>query len=432
MFVKSKHARNVARHARDQGFTKTTAQYLGLPLNMRPVILGLKIVAAFIIAFFAGFGIAHAMNLYTLAENTGGANRITAKENQATPYVSDIEGEYYLLSVHERRTLLDAVYESTPLPDIAFNEEMREPSNPTLTFNPDGRWETRMPEQWVSSMFSYYLSYNLSHFGTFHTPPTNPSEPNLTPVSLTNGNTATRPNQEPELSNVNKETFVKKTFPNSIPQLQQGEAFHEEVEPVHKDIGAAPDNMVDVFIEPTPYQKTPPKTSPTITLPTHIYQFITPTSHRPLPQPIVPVNMTGRSADLMYFLYYTDAQESGDLTAGRTIGGTGSLTFNGFVSPIGGITSKLDAYLRKAQPNPNGGVFFYPHQHREEIENHLKTLTAPLGNIQLIPVEKATDPITWLCRNGGEGAVCTKDFTTTAHPSPPTNPAPGVNNPTVE
>ena len=63
----------------------------------------------------------------------------------------------------------------------------------------------------------------------------------------------------------------------------------------------------------------------------------------PLAVDIESLGIGGPSAGLMYALGIVDLLDSSDLTHGRTIAGTGAITIDGTVQPVGGIRQKVGA-----------------------------------------------------------------------------------------
>lgn len=105
----------------------------------------------------------------------------------------------------------------------------------------------------------------------------------------------------------------------------------------------------------------------------------------------------GPSAGLMFSLGLVDKLSPDDLTAGRSIAGTGTITADGQVGPIGGIRQKL-----VGARNAGAELFLSPAKHCAEIEGHI-----PDG-LQVVPVQTLTDAVaavhTWT--DGGVPASC--------------------------
>jgi len=103
----------------------------------------------------------------------------------------------------------------------------------------------------------------------------------------------------------------------------------------------------------------------------------------------------GPSAGLMWTLGLIDLLTPGDLTGGRTIAGTGVISPNGNVEPIGGVEQKVAAAERA-----HASVFFVP------VDNANDAASVAHG-ITLVPVRTYTDALNWLAAHptgpAGEG-----------------------------
>lgn len=93
----------------------------------------------------------------------------------------------------------------------------------------------------------------------------------------------------------------------------------------------------------------------------------------------------GPSAGLMFSLGLYDTLTPGDLTGGRTIAGTGTLTPQGEVGPIGGIADKVIGAERVG-----ANVFLVPAQNMSELEG------VDTGAMQLISVATFDQAVTAL------------------------------------
>ena len=107
----------------------------------------------------------------------------------------------------------------------------------------------------------------------------------------------------------------------------------------------------------------------------------------PFPIEISSGNVGGPSAGLMFSLGLYDLLTPGDLTAGRTIAGTGTITPDGQVGPIGGITDKVVAAERVG-----ARVFLVPK------ENMAALADIDTGSMQLIEVASFDDAVEALRR----------------------------------
>ncbi|MDX1510379.1 MAG: PDZ domain-containing protein [Nitriliruptorales bacterium] len=89
----------------------------------------------------------------------------------------------------------------------------------------------------------------------------------------------------------------------------------------------------------------------------------------------------GPSAGLMFALSIVDTLRSEDLTGGRVIAGTGTITPAGDVGSIGGIRQKIVGALNRADDLPPATVFLVP------AANLAEARTAPVDKpILLVPV----------------------------------------------
>jgi Lon-like protease len=95
----------------------------------------------------------------------------------------------------------------------------------------------------------------------------------------------------------------------------------------------------------------------------------------PFPLTIESGDIGGPSAGLMWALGLYDLMTSGDLTGGRTIAGTGTISLDGTVGPIGGVTDKIVAAERSG-----ADVFLVPVDDMPELEG------TDTGDVEVIPV----------------------------------------------
>lgn len=103
----------------------------------------------------------------------------------------------------------------------------------------------------------------------------------------------------------------------------------------------------------------------------------------------------GPSAGLMFTLAYLDSLTGGDLTGGRVIAGTGTMSADGEVGRIDGVAHKVQGALEVGAE-----VFFSPSADAAEAAS------AARGRLEVIAVDHVTDAIGWLCAHGGESRVC--------------------------
>jgi PDZ domain-containing protein len=113
----------------------------------------------------------------------------------------------------------------------------------------------------------------------------------------------------------------------------------------------------------------------------------------PVPVTIDTENIGGPSAGLMFALSIYDRLTPGDLTGGRRIAGTGQITEDGSVVPIGGISEKIVGAKRQGAT-----VFLLPRGNCDEARPH-----APAG-LRLVPVSKVDDAIAFLESKPGDPA----------------------------
>ena len=90
----------------------------------------------------------------------------------------------------------------------------------------------------------------------------------------------------------------------------------------------------------------------------------------------------GPSAGLMWALGLYDLLTPGDLTAGRTIAGTGTIDMRGNVGPIGGIIDKVVGAERAGAE-----IFLVPADNMAELEG------VDTGDMRLISVAKLQDAL---------------------------------------
>ena len=108
-------------------------------------------------------------------------------------------------------------------------------------------------------------------------------------------------------------------------------------------------------------------------------------------------NIGGPSAGLMFSLAVVDKLSTGDLNGGKFVAGTGTITADGKVGPIGGITHKM--YAAQAA---GATVFMVP------AENCAEAKTAEDDDLRMIKVNTLTDAVESLksYSAGGEAPTC--------------------------
>ncbi len=156
---------------------------------------------------------------------------------------------------------------------------------------------------------------------------------------------------------------------NTLSQMQEAKAYAWEV-------------AVDLALSPTDRDS--------------IAQFALSPSAREMPD-VNTEGITGPSGGLMLALAFTDTLNHGDLTAGRSIAGTGTIDWNGTVGDIGYV-----AYKVRGAAAAGASVFFVPWGNLAEARR-----AAP-KSIQVVPVATFTDALSWLCHQGTRDTACVK------------------------
>jgi Lon-like protease len=113
----------------------------------------------------------------------------------------------------------------------------------------------------------------------------------------------------------------------------------------------------------------------------------------PVPVSINTENIGGPSAGLMFALSIYDRLTPGDLTGGRRIAGTGQITEDGSVVPIGGIGEKIVGAKRQGAT-----IFLLPRGNCDEARQH------PPAGPRLVPVSTVDDAIAFLQSKPGAPA----------------------------
>jgi PDZ domain-containing protein len=108
-------------------------------------------------------------------------------------------------------------------------------------------------------------------------------------------------------------------------------------------------------------------------------------------------NIGGPSAGLMFSLAVVDKLTTGDINGGKFVAGTGTITSDGKVGPIGGITHKMEAAAEAGAT-----VFLVP------ADNCAEAKTAHDDDLRLIKVNTLADAVSGLktYSAGGEPPGC--------------------------
>jgi PDZ domain-containing protein len=104
-------------------------------------------------------------------------------------------------------------------------------------------------------------------------------------------------------------------------------------------------------------------------------------------------NIGGPSAGMMFALSIYDKLTPGDLTRGLRVAGTGQITEDGSVMPIGGIAEKLVGARRQGAT-----VFLLPRGNCDEAIAH------PPRGLRLVPVSNAREALDFLESKPGHAA----------------------------
>ncbi|HEX9831497.1 MAG TPA: S16 family serine protease, partial [Mycobacterium sp.] len=108
-------------------------------------------------------------------------------------------------------------------------------------------------------------------------------------------------------------------------------------------------------------------------------------------------NIGGPSAGLMFSLAVVDKLTTGDLNDGKFVAGTGTITGDGEIGPIGGITHKM-----LAASDAGATIFLVP------ADNCAEAKTAQDDGLELIRVENLDEAVAALktLSAGGERPHC--------------------------
>jgi PDZ domain-containing secreted protein len=95
----------------------------------------------------------------------------------------------------------------------------------------------------------------------------------------------------------------------------------------------------------------------------------------------------GSSAGLILTLAYIDSLQTGDLTGGRHISGSATISVDGTAGPVGGLNHKL-----AAAENDRVDVFFVSSSQSAKIVS---------DTVQIVEVSSVWDALEWLCSDSG-------------------------------
>jgi PDZ domain-containing protein len=104
----------------------------------------------------------------------------------------------------------------------------------------------------------------------------------------------------------------------------------------------------------------------------------------------------GPSAGLMFTLAYIDALSPGDLTGGRQIAGSGTISADGSAGPVGGVSHKVAGAEQEGAE-----VFIVDTGDADEARSSATEL-------EVVEVADIGAAISWLCSNGATDAVCAR------------------------
>jgi PDZ domain-containing secreted protein len=104
----------------------------------------------------------------------------------------------------------------------------------------------------------------------------------------------------------------------------------------------------------------------------------------------------GPSAGLVLALARVDALDSGDLTGGHHVAGTGGISFDGSVTDVGEVAEKV-----KAAVASRADVFFVP-----SLQRDIAVRAARGSTMRIVPVRSVSDAVRWLCAANGHSTAC--------------------------
>ncbi|PZN12963.1 MAG: hypothetical protein DIU69_01935 [Bacillota bacterium] len=109
----------------------------------------------------------------------------------------------------------------------------------------------------------------------------------------------------------------------------------------------------------------------------------------------VPEEFGGPSGGLAFALAAVDALSPGDLSGGRRVAASGTITADGVVGPVAGIALKSAAAARAG-----AAVFFVPRGSVPATPGDLP------GRLRLVEVSHLREAVRWLCDHGGRSSAC--------------------------
>lgn len=333
-----------------------------------------------------GLLVGYLLSYYTFPGVSGQATAITVPTTPKTPYVEDIQGEYYLLSAREKRNVFNLLETKEGIPDFLFMEKVSTPQSLTPQRSLSGEPYIEIPDQWFSSGYAYTIADTL--------PLTDASTvaEGFTQVELSTGKGSTL-NISGRLRGEEPTLDRRKVIENFADYASEVELFCC-TNTVGQDTGGvkskAGSGVVNIFPQGKSWEAhagTQPSAFP---ISTEMYEAIMATVD--VPRSKVMKNLTGRSSDLAYFLYYLDTLQLEDISQGRHIAATGVIATSGNVEAIGSVGAKFDAFFEKTRHLPEGKVFLYPEVNKAELTEHLtsnyhqeellRVVAVPVSNIR--------------------------------------------------
>lgn len=121
--------------------------------------------------------------------------------------------------------------------------------------------------------------------------------------------------------------------------------------------------------------------------------YLDPTFEYPIDIEIFIENVGGPSAGLMFALGIIESLTPEDLAGGAQIAGTGTMSLDGMVGPIGGVVQKMNGAVRDG-----ADFFFIPPGNCAEAVNQIP------GDLRVIPVETLADGHEYLREIGAGNA----------------------------
>jgi PDZ domain-containing protein len=105
----------------------------------------------------------------------------------------------------------------------------------------------------------------------------------------------------------------------------------------------------------------------------------------PFPVDVESDNVGGPSAGFMFALGILDAVTQGDLTRGYYVAGTGTISQDGSVGPVGGAAEKA-----VAAEEDGAKIFLVPRANADEARRWVH-------NLRVVPVDRMDDAVRFLC-----------------------------------